>query len=135
MVDKVFLTEERRDILEGNDRDLTDQSLTVAKSRIRSRTRTALEELTEVAESNEIDNSEVFEPAQITALLTAILGDPEDIEPFYEAFEQGPDARQEHYEKYQTERAIINELRRLTMRYETRLERMQPPEDDPDLIE
>lgn len=72
MVDKVFLTDERRDVLEGNADDLAEQSLRNAKSRIRIRARLALEELTEVAESKELDQTEVFDPDDVFRLLRAL---------------------------------------------------------------
>jgi hypothetical protein len=73
MVEKAFLTDSRRDVLEGNADDLTEQSLRNAKSRIRVRARLALAELIEVAESEEIDQTEVFEPDDIAQLLQALL--------------------------------------------------------------
>lgn len=73
MVEKIFLTDSRRDVLEGNANDLTEQSLRNAKSRIRVRSRLALEELTEVAESPEIENREVFDPDDVFLFLRALL--------------------------------------------------------------
>jgi len=72
MVDKVFLTDSRRDVLEGTD-DLENQSRINSKSRIRKRTRLALQELIEVANSLEIDNSTVFDPQQVHLLLDALF--------------------------------------------------------------
>lgn len=73
MPEKVFITESRRDVLEGNADDLTEQSLRNAKSRIRVRSRMALEELIEVAESPEIDQTTVFDPDDVFRLLRALL--------------------------------------------------------------
>lgn len=73
MPDNIFLTDERREVLQGKDREITDQSLHNAKSRIRVRTRLALEELTEVAESPEIRNESVFDPESVHQLLIALL--------------------------------------------------------------
>lgn len=73
MPDKVFLTETRRNVLNG-EYEGNDDSLTVEKSRIRTRARTALEELIELARSDEIDNSEVFEIHELNALLRGLMG-------------------------------------------------------------
>lgn len=81
MVDKIFLTDSRRDVLEANADDLTDQSLRNAKSRIRVRSRLALEELTEVAESMEIENSEVFDPDDVFRFLRALMLPDEYVAP------------------------------------------------------
>jgi len=82
MVEKAFLTDSRRNVLEGNADDLTEQSLRNAKSRIRVRARLALTELIEVANSDEIDQTEVFDPDDIFRLLSALLRsmNPEHIE-------------------------------------------------------
>lgn len=72
MVEKAFLTDSRRDVLEGNS-DLTDQSLYNAKSRIRTRARLALDELIEVAASPEIDNADIFTEQKMKVLLTNLL--------------------------------------------------------------
>jgi len=72
MVEKVFLTDSRRDVLKGTS-DLTDQSLYNAKSRIRTRARLALDELIEVAASDEIDNADIFTEQQIQVLISNLL--------------------------------------------------------------
>jgi hypothetical protein len=77
MVEKTFLTDSRRDVLEGNADDLTEQSLRNAKSRIRVRSRLALDELIEVAESHEIENAEVFDPDDVFRLLSALVAPDE----------------------------------------------------------
>lgn len=75
MVDKVFLTDTRRDVLEGTADQLNDQSLLNEKSRIRKRARLAIEELIEVADSPEIDNETVFEPELVGKLVQSIISD------------------------------------------------------------
>lgn len=72
MVDNIFLTDSRRDVLNGVD-ELTDQSRYNAKSRIRQRARMALQELIEVAASPEIDNADVLEPNVLARLLDAAM--------------------------------------------------------------
>lgn len=72
MVEKVFLTDSRREVLDGTT-DLTDQSLYNAKSRIRTRARLALKELIEVASSDEIDNADIFTQQQMQALVSNLL--------------------------------------------------------------
>lgn len=68
----VFLTDERRTVLSG-EYDGADSTERAHRSNIRARSRTALDELIEVAASPEIDNSEVFDPDQVFRLLRALL--------------------------------------------------------------
>jgi hypothetical protein len=76
--DNIFLTETRRDVLAGES-DLEGKSLANEKSRIRTRSRAAVEELIEVARSEEIANADVFEPEVIGTLLYWILNDPSEM--------------------------------------------------------
>lgn len=71
----VILTDNRRDVLNGES-DWSDDSIINEKSRIRSRSATALDELIEVAQSSEIENRSVFDPEKIGTLLFWILNDP-----------------------------------------------------------
>ena len=72
------LTDTRREVLSG-DWEGSDSTLRSHKSDIRQRSKAAIEELIEVAESHEIDNESrvgderLFEPEQIRHLLAAIL--------------------------------------------------------------
>ena len=70
-----FLTESRREVLAGewDGEPSTERS---KKSQIRTRARAAVGELIEVAQSPEIENSDVFEPEEVGRLLAAILNDP-----------------------------------------------------------
>lgn len=67
-----FLTDARRDIL-NDEYDGADATRRSHKSKIRSRSRTALMELIEVARSDEIDNVGVFEPNELARLLNALM--------------------------------------------------------------
>ena len=73
--DNIFLTENRRDVLAGES-DFSKKSLTNEKSRVRTRARTAVDELIEVAQSTEVENRSVFDAEQIGTLLYWILNDP-----------------------------------------------------------
>jgi hypothetical protein len=73
--DNVFLTENRRDVLRGES-DWTDDSIRNEKSRIRTRARTALDELIQVAQSEEIDNEDVFEPEKMLVLVATLTKGP-----------------------------------------------------------
>jgi hypothetical protein len=75
MTEDLFLTENRRDVLDGST-NWADGSVTTEKSRIRGKTKTAISELIEVAQSTEIENRSVFDPEQIGTLLYWILNDP-----------------------------------------------------------
>jgi len=70
-----FLTDSRRAVLAGEYEGAENTERT-HRSRIRSRGRTAIEELTEVAQSPEIDNADVFDPEAVGRLLFWILNDP-----------------------------------------------------------
>ena len=74
-ISMVILTENRRDVLDGQS-DWSDGAIINEKTRIRKRSRTALDELIEVAQSSEIENRSVFNPEQIGTLLYWILNDP-----------------------------------------------------------
>lgn len=77
----IFLTETRRAVLDGES-DLAESSITNEKSRIRTRARAALNELIEVAQSDEIENASVFEPEKLGNLMFWILNDPSQFDQF-----------------------------------------------------
>lgn len=136
MSDRVFLTETRRDVLAG-DADLAESTIRSHKSRIRSRARTALAELIEVAESEEIENADVFEPQQLARLVAEIVSPQGDITPRWNF--DGTDA--EYSEQYQHPMAVVWRLDHLIDGYADTLLRTEPPRgppvgrDDVDLIE
>jgi hypothetical protein len=72
-----FLTESRREVLEG-DWSGVESTERSKKSHIRTRARSAVGELIEVARSEEINNADVFEPAEVGTLLYWILNDPSE---------------------------------------------------------
>jgi hypothetical protein len=75
----IFLTDTRRDVLEGES-DLSGGSLANEKSRIRTRARAAVDELIQVAKSEEIENSSVFDPEKVGTLLFWITMDPSEVD-------------------------------------------------------
>lgn len=77
----IFLSESRRNILDGST-DWAENSVTTEKSRIRGNAKTALDELTEIAQSPEIENRSVFDPEEIGTLLYWILNDPAEMGEF-----------------------------------------------------
>lgn len=89
-----FLTADQREILNGS-ADLSDQSLDEKKARIREQAHHAVRELTAVAESTEIDNSDVFRPDELARLIHAIMR-PSDGLPPRESF----DGDEEYSEQY-----------------------------------
>lgn len=81
MSDRVLLNDKRESVLNA-EYDGSDAALRNQKSRLRSSSRTALKELIEVAQSHEIDNTEVFDPDDVFRLLRALLTPrQEDLEP------------------------------------------------------
>lgn len=75
MTDDLFLTENRRDVLDGTS-EWSEASITTEKSRIRGKATAAIVELIEVAQSTAIENRSVFDPEEIGTLLYWILNDP-----------------------------------------------------------
>jgi hypothetical protein len=72
MSDRVLLTEQRENVLNG-EYDGSDAALRNQKSRLRTSSQTALQELTQVAESHELDHTEIFDPDDVFRLLRALL--------------------------------------------------------------
>ena len=72
MSDRVLLTEQRENVLNG-EYDGSDAALRNQKSRLRTSSQTALQELTQVAESQHIDQTDVFDPDDVFRLLRALL--------------------------------------------------------------
>jgi hypothetical protein len=81
VTDRVLLNDKRESVLDGQ-YDGSDAALRNQKSRLRRSSQTALKELVGVAESNQIDNTEVFDPNEVFRLLRALLAPrQEDLEP------------------------------------------------------
>lgn len=115
------LTTKQREVLNG-EFEGSDNAERIHRHRIEERSQKALEELIEVAESDEHDNSEVFPPEVIRELLQAIMGDPYDIEPRWERDSMD-------YETYQYEMLLVEALGSLHTQYGDRLFRRDPPEN------
>jgi hypothetical protein len=74
-----FLTDERAAVLAGN-YEGNEAVERTHKSRIRQRARSALDELILVAQSDEIENADVFEPDKVGTLIHWLLRDPSQLE-------------------------------------------------------
>lgn len=72
---KTFLTDKRRAVLTGK-YEGAENTERVHRRNIKNRATTALEELIEVAESDVIDNTEVFDPVDVHRLLIALTTPP-----------------------------------------------------------
>ena len=79
MVENAFLTEKRREVLNGES-DLEGQSLANQKYRIRKRAKMALDELGEVARSMEIENRNVWDAEDVAKLVFWITHDSGNVE-------------------------------------------------------
>lgn len=99
MVENIFLTDSRRDVLNGDTDHLNSQSLANAKSRIRTRARLALDELIEVAASPAIDNEDVFEPEEVYTLISILLNGTGGLSHGDEI--PHPDELREQYDRYE----------------------------------
>lgn len=74
-----FLTDERAAVLAG-EYDGDEAVERTHKSRIRERARSAIDELILVAQSEEIENADVFEPEKVGTLIHWLLRDPSQLE-------------------------------------------------------
>jgi hypothetical protein len=93
----VFLTEQRRAVLEGDYSKKFDGGASTERThhtRIRQRTTTALDELIEVAESRPIHNPDVFDPQAVAKLVRTLLTMPEHLD---EDNPDDEDARQSYH--------------------------------------
>ena len=126
MVKKVFLTEARREVL-ADEFEGEDSTRGSHKSRIRTRARMALNELIEVAESDEIANEDVFDPRLIRRLLFAVFGDYEAIEPYSEAWEEDGMGPQAYLEKYDYETSVAEAINHIDTVYGGLLLDSEPP--------
>lgn len=119
MSDRVFLTDTRRSVLEG-DYEGKDNYRRAHETRIRKKTRIALNELIEVAESPQIRNEDVFDPADVRTLLEAILGPVDTIDPFSEHFDDRAD-RRDYRQQYHHELQVLSQLNHLSNVYSSHL--------------
>lgn len=121
-----FLTETRRDILNG---EYTGQEGTERshKSKIKARSRTALQELIEVAQSPEIDNSDIFEPDDLARLVDALMVPDGGLTPRWN-FEGSPESFRAEYQ-YQI--GLHARLRHSLNGYDDMLHKNTPPGEQP----
>lgn len=96
MPDRVLLTDTRREVLKGT-YDGAESSKRTQKSRIRTRSRLALDELIEVAESPHIDSADVFDPSKVSQLLYALMLPDEPVLPGEEPSEEHQEYQRELY--------------------------------------
>jgi inactivated superfamily I helicase len=100
----VFLTDTRRDVLAG---EYGGSAKAERQQRYRVKTGAveALKELIEVAESDEIDNADVFEPDVLAELLAALFDDPDEYPARWEA-----ENETEYLDTYDWETSVLNIL-------------------------
>lgn len=126
MEDKTFLTEKRRSVLIG-EFDGSDSSERTHKSLIRTRARTAIRELIEVARSDQIDNADVFEPNDLARLIDALMVPDDGLTPRWN-FEDDP---QEYRDTYRYQLALHGRLSHALDGYGDMLHRDYPPGESP----
>lgn len=122
-----FLTDERRAVLAGE----YDGSETVErthKSRIRQRARTAISELIKVAQSEEIDNADVFDPDDLARLVDALMVPADGLTPRW-TFDGDPD---EFREEYLYQLALHGRLNHALDGYGDMLHQDHAPGEEPD---
>jgi hypothetical protein len=110
-----FLTEKRRAVLNDN-YEGEPSTHRAHKTNIRQRSQTALEELTEVAESQTIVNHSTFDPDDVFRFLRALLNpdyyvNPAHEDPHPEEFEQYRDRLHVQLDKLLRERHRADEDR------------------------
>jgi hypothetical protein len=81
-----------------------------------------LDELTAVAESDAIDNTDVFDPAALARLLSAVMGDAGDIKPRWRYEEGG-----QHIQEYTFQHDLYNAMHTVMERYREPLRRTDEP--------
>lgn len=131
MVQNIFLTDHRREVLAG-EADMTDGSLSVEKSRIRKRADMALQELIEVAESSEIENNTVFNPADIAHLLNAVM-QPSDrpLTALYDYETTNPaERRRNHQDAYPYQYDLYYAFEALFLQWEQTLDQVTGPDEE-----
>ncbi|MFW5918424.1 MAG: hypothetical protein ACOCR0_02970 [Haloferacaceae archaeon] len=126
-----FLTDQRRAVLAG-EYDGEPNTERTHKSRIRSRAKTALQELIEVAESDAIDNADVFEPNDLARLIDALMHHADGLTPRWN-YDGDP---AEYNEKYQYQMLLHGRLNHQLSGYGTfLLQRNEPTEYPPNTNE
>jgi hypothetical protein len=121
-----FLTDERRAVLSG-EYDGEPNTERTHKSRIRSRARTALHELIEVAESDAIDNADIFEPNDLARLIHALMTPADGLTPRWN-FDGDP---AEYRDRYAYQFALHARLNHALDGYGDMLHREYAPSEQP----
>ena len=133
MVERVFLTDTRREVLAG-EFEGEDSTLESHKSRIRTRSRMALDELIEVAKSDEIEDDTVFNPTNIAHLLSALM-EPSD-GPLEHAWQTAPDEtdpvkrRERHRDKYQYQHRLHWSIESVYNQYNDQINQVVGPDEE-----
>jgi len=128
----VFLTDERRDVLNGEYQG-ADSTERVHRANIRKRAKKAIQELIEVAQSPEIENtSEVFEPDEIARLIDSLMV-PQDatLTPRWN-FDGDPE---EYRDTYRYQLALHARLSHTLDGYDDMLHRNHPPGEEVPLLD
>lgn len=96
MPKQILLTDARRKVLRG-EHDGAESTIRTQQSRIRTRSKMALDELIEVAESPYVDTKDVFDPETVGDLLYALLLPDAPVLPDEEASEEHREYQQDLY--------------------------------------
>lgn len=127
----VFLTDERRDVL-NEEYQGADSTERAHRSNIRKRARKAIQELIEVAQSPQIDNSEVFEPDNLARLIDSLMvPQGTTLTPRWN-FEGDPD---EFRDTYRYQLALHGRLNHTLDGYDDMLHRNHPPGENVPLLD
>jgi hypothetical protein len=113
-----ILTDKRRQVLRGKHK-AENSTIRSHKSKIRQAGRDGIQDLIEIAESDEIDNEDVFDPEAIDRLLRAIVGDIDP--PLYER--ENPS---EEMVSHDYERQMTKAIRRVAQDYDDDLSFSEP---------
>jgi hypothetical protein len=124
MKENTFIPEAHWAVLEGETDKYADSTVRDYRARIKRRTPAAIQELIAVAKSDAIDNTDVFDPMELAALIRAVLGDPSNIQPRW-SYEDGS----QHILDYNYQHDVYNALNPVLERYRTLLHRPDEPPD------
>ena len=127
MAERVLLTPRRREILEGT-RDEDPDSIRVAKYKLRKRVHMALDEFKDLAESDGIDNEDLFPPDEIREFIMALFGDYEEIQPYHEAWEaKSGEAVRDYMDEHDYEISLAEVINHMDTVYADLLLNPDPP--------
>jgi len=126
MSNRVLLTEQREKLIAG-DYDGSDEATRAQHWRLNQSIKTVLDELTTIANSEEVENVDAFDAGDVRSLLTALTGEPSSITPFWEVFGDET-ARRSYVEEHGYQQTLASMFQSLSVAYNPLIQIDEPPE-------